>query len=273
MKRSAWRQLSIAFPDPRTAEATTVAHLVPILAEAEVRRLITAWFVVRKGVWRLRYRPATATAEADSYLIDRLSSLQRVGHLVAIVRGVYEPEVRAFGGGPAMDAAHVLWHDDSRHLFSPPAQATPPGHREMSIMLCTAMMRAAGLDWYEQGDVWARVAEHRDPPPPEAVDVLIEPVRRLLTVDPDSLTRQGAPLAVARTWIDGYTTAGATLRRLNDAGQLHRGIRSTLSHHVIFAWNRRGIPSLHQAALACAGRTIVFGPDPATPVPARRGAS
>ncbi|WP_083460187.1 thiopeptide-type bacteriocin biosynthesis protein [Jiangella muralis] len=263
MKRSVWRQLSIAFPDPRTAAATAVAHLAPILVETEARRLITAWFVVRKGVWRLRYRPVAATAEADSYLIERLSSLQRAGHVVAIVRGVYEPELHAFGGTMAMEVAHRLWHEDSRHLFDSPAKAEPKWRREMSIVLCAAMMRAAGLDWYEQGDVWARTVEHRDPAQQALVEDLLGPVRRLLTVDPSSLTDDGGPLADACTWIKAYTAAGAALRQLNDAGQLHRGIRSTLTHHVIFTWNRRGIPGPHQAALATAARTVVFGPDPA----------
>ncbi|MEV6987532.1 thiopeptide-type bacteriocin biosynthesis protein [Sphaerisporangium sp. NPDC051017] len=266
MKRSAWRQINIAFPHLHATEDVAITHVAPVLTEAEARRLITAWFFVRKGAWRLRYLPASTTSEADAYMIDRLAHLNHVGYLAATIPGRYEPEIHAFGGTLAMEAAHRLWHLDSRHLLTPATGGEPHRTRELSIMLCAAMMRAASLDWYEQGDVWARVAEHRDPPKSTLVDTLQAPVQRLLTVDPASLTHVDAPLATARTWIEGYTTAGATLDRLNQTGQLHRGLRAILAHHVIFVWNRRGIPGLHQAALATAAKTITFGPDPANAI-------
>jgi hypothetical protein len=61
--------------------------------------------------------------------------------------------------------------------------------REQSLLLCTAMMRAAGLDLYEQGDVWAWVAEHRPPEPAHLPDPGIggpftTDIRRLLTGEP-----------------------------------------------------------------------------------------
>jgi thiopeptide-type bacteriocin biosynthesis protein len=261
-----WRQTTITFPDPHAADQVAITHLAPILTEAETRQIITAWFYVRKETWRLRYLPASSTAEADHYLTGHLARLCHDRHIGAAAPGIYEPEVHAFGGTAAMDAAHRLWHHDSRHLLTPATGQTPARHRELSIMLVAAMMRAAGLDWYEQGDVWARVADHREPPEPTLVETLLHSVKRLLTVDPASLTRQGAPLAAARTWFEAHTAAGATLNRLNQTARLQRGLRATLAHHVIFSWNRRSIPALHQAALATAARTIIFGPDPTRPV-------
>jgi thiopeptide-type bacteriocin biosynthesis protein len=261
-----WRQTTITFPEPHAAEHVAITHLAPILAEAETRQLITAWFYVRKGTWRLRYLPTSNTAEADHYLTGQLARLRHDRHISAAVPGSYEPETHAFGGTAAMDTAHRLWHHDSRHLLAPATGQTPARHREMSIMLAVTVMRAAGLDWYEQGDVWARVADHRDPPEPTLVDTQLHTVKRLLTVDPASLTRQGAPLAAARTWFEAYTAAGDTLHRLNQTGRMRRGLRATLAHHVIFAWNRRSIPSMHQAALATAAKTTIFGPDPTHPV-------
>ncbi|TDC37665.1 methyltransferase [Micromonospora sp. 15K316] len=262
MTAAEWRQTTIAFPDPHTAEQAARTHLAPILAEAEARHLITTWFYVRKGNWRLRYLPASD--EADRYLSSQMARLQHDRRLSAAVPGIYEPETHAFGGPDAMDTAHHLWHHDSRHLLTHSTNHTFARQRELSIMLSAAMMRAAGLDWYEQGDVWARVTDHRDPPEPARFDALRNAVRRLLTVDPASLTRQGAPLAGCHnTLFEAYMSAGDILCRLNQAGQLHRGLRATLAHHVIFTWNRRGIPGLHQAALATAAKTIIFGPDPA----------
>lgn len=255
-----WRQTTIAFPDPRTAEQAARMYLAPILAEAAARHLITTWFYVRKDNWRLRYLPAT-TSDADRYLTSQFARLRHDRRISAAVAGIYEPETHAFGGTTAMDTAHRLWHHDSRHLLTRSSDHTPGRQRELSIMLCATMMRAAGLDWYEQGDVWARVANHRDPPQPALVDSLLNAARRLLTVDPASLTRHGAPLASCHTLFEAYTSAGDTLRHLNQTGQLRRGLRAT-AHHVIFTWNRRGIPGPHQAALATAAKTVIFGPDP-----------
>lgn len=273
MARSDWRQINIVFPDPHAAEDVATTHLAPILTEAETRSLITAWFFVRKGCWRLRYLPTFTPSGADAFLHDRIALLNHAGHLTAVIPGIYEPESHAFGGTAAMAAAHQLWHQDSRHLLAHAGIGEPTRHRELSIILCAALMRAAGLDRYEQGDVWARVAEHRDPPHHPLVNELQRPMQRLLTVDPASLTRPGAPLATARTWIDAYTTAGATLQCLHYTGQLRRGIREILTHHVIFAWNRRGISGSHQAAMATAAKTLIFGPESATPLTLAGGTS
>lgn len=254
-----WRQTAITFADLNIAEQTAVAHLAPILADAEARSLITTWFYVRKGEWRLRYLPADTSRRAEDHIGSELERL--VGHHLVhgAVAGIYEPEVYAFGGPDAMDIAHQLWHHDSRHLL---AGATSH-HREQSIVLVAAMMRAAGLDWYEQGDVWARVAEHRDPPHPGHVTSLHHAIQRLLTVDLTSLTGPGATMANCSALVEAYTTAGDSLRRLNQAGRLHhRGLRDILTHHVIFTWNRRSIPGLHQAAIAAAAKTLIFGPGP-----------
>jgi hypothetical protein len=67
-----------------------------------------------------------------------------------------------------MDTAHALFHHDSRHLLSFLRNGAAD-RREHSLVLCTALMRTAGLDLNEQADVWARVAEQRsglaNPPP------------------------------------------------------------------------------------------------------------
>lgn len=268
MPNPAWRQLTLTFPDPGTATDVATTHLAPILTDAETHELVTRWFFVRKGPWRLRYLPTTAPGGVDDLVHDQLTALRASGHLTAVTPGIYEPEIHAFGGAEAMAVAHRLWHHDSRHLLTPTHGDHPPHQRELSMILCTAMLRTAGLDRYEQGDVWARAAAHRDPPNRAQVNRLHDPVRRLLTVDAASLTHAGGALATARGCFETYTTAGAALDRLHHTGQLHRGLREILTHHVIFTWNRRGIPGMHQAALATAARDIIFGADPTTTTPA-----
>jgi thiopeptide-type bacteriocin biosynthesis protein len=186
----------------------------------------------------------------------------------AWTRAVYEPEIHAFGGGKAMAAAHRLFHHDSCGLMAylRGDVGTETAHRrEISIMLCSILLRAAGQDWYEQGDTWARVAAHRAPaghdpdnPGPLAA------VRRLITVDAESQMRANGPLARTAEWAAAYAAAGRELAALAATGDLHRGIRDILAHHVIFAWNRLGLPYTTQAVLAATAKTVVFGPDPAT---------
>jgi thiopeptide-type bacteriocin biosynthesis protein len=232
---------------------------------AEDAGAITTWFLVRKHpCWRIRYSPVTGPQDA---IDDRLDALVAAGSVARWTKSVYEPEVHAFGGTQAMDFAHGFFHQDSRNLLHFLRGDTARHRRETSLMLCSLMLRAAGLDWYEQGDVWDRVAAHRPPPPDaelDSKDRLHTAVRRLITVDPQYAMQPGSPLAGAGAWTAAYAAAGSNFARLNQTGQLHRGIRGVLAHHVIFAWNRLGLPYSTQAALTAAAQTVIFGPDPNT---------
>jgi thiopeptide-type bacteriocin biosynthesis protein len=266
MDHCPWRQVNVAFSDWAYAEHTAVTHLAPLLAAAEAEQLITAWFFMRKTpCWRVRYVPSGSTTQA--YLRRRLNDLKQQGHIDAATEVLYEPEPYAFGGAEAMACAHRLFHLDSRHLLAYLARSPDSEHRrELSILLCTILVRAAGLDWYEQGDVWARVASHRDLPsriPPDQ-HTLKDSVRRLMSVDATTLLRNGAPLAFAAEWSASFASTGRELASLATEGLLHRGIRAILAHHVVFAWNRLGMPYTAQAVLAHAATEVVFGCDPTT---------
>ena len=100
------------------------------------------------------------------------------GHIATWIETIYEPEVHAFGGPEAMRLAHRLFHTDSRCILGclGDVRATTSGQRdrrrELSVLLCSALMRSARQDWYEQGDVWARVAEARPLPVDTPIDRL-----------------------------------------------------------------------------------------------------
>jgi thiopeptide-type bacteriocin biosynthesis protein len=263
MNSTTWRQANVAFADWNQAEAAALAHLAPLMRTAEDEGTLSAWFVIRKRpCWRVRYLPAIDTHDRTG---QGLNALIAAGHITGWTEIIYEPEVHAFGGAQAMACAHRLFHRDSRHLIDHLPGDAGRHRRETSLMLCSLLMRSAGLDWYEQGDVWARVGTHRAVPPGTPVqDRLHAAVRQLISVNGEDLMRTGGPLAHVADWARAYTDAGRELAHLTNAGQLHRGLRDVLAHHVLFAWNRAGLSYAMQAALAAAAKTVIFGPDPAS---------
>ena len=114
-------------------------------------------------------------------------------------------------------------------------------------------MRAAGQDRYEQGDVWAKVLDHRpteNRAQPEQWRTFKTAVQRLLTVDtgPGTALCAGA-LEYVSDWLTAFNQAGQTLRTLSDEGLLTRGVRAVTAHHIIFHWNRLGLPYQAQAGV------------------------
>jgi thiopeptide-type bacteriocin biosynthesis protein len=136
-----WRQTNITFADCDSAEHLAVTRIGPVLADAEERGLITSWFFIRKDQWRLRWLPASPRA-ADTVL----QALASTGESVTWTSCVCEFETVAFGGAAGMDAACALFHADSRHLLHRLATSQPLRRTETSILLCSTLLRAAGLD-------------------------------------------------------------------------------------------------------------------------------
>ncbi|MEU5553379.1 thiopeptide-type bacteriocin biosynthesis protein [Micromonospora sp. NPDC047793] len=251
MDEIAWKQVNIHYPGHRRhdREQAAVPHLRRVLPAAETAGLISAWWFIRKGPWRIRYLPTTAHHWPE----DPSHRLLTDG--VVWTSDTYEPETHAFGGLDAMDAAHTLFHHDSHHLLTY-LHGHPTDRRERSLILCTALMRAAGLDLNEQGDVWARVAQrradHLSQRPAPDLDrwrAFTEKVHYLL------LGSTRAP----NSWHTGFESTGTTLRGLRDTGRLTRGLRAVIVEHLIFHWNRIGIPAAAQATLAQAATEALFG--------------
>jgi thiopeptide-type bacteriocin biosynthesis protein len=251
-----WRQVWLRLADPRSGEHTAVTHVYPTMRRAEDSGAVTAWFFVRKQPWwRLRYLPTDRAT-------DDLVTAQLVAHpdVAEWTTPVYEAEEHAFGGVIGMRIAHGLFHHDSRSLLAYLTGRDPvtDKRRELSLLLCTAMMRAAGLDWYEQGDTWARVAQHRLATTVIAPAVVAQ-ARRLMSVDtgPDSGLARGR-LAEVADWLAGLRHAGSDIAAGHRAGTLTRGLRAILAHHIVFHWNRLGLPYRTQATLAAAARDAVL---------------
>ncbi|MFE1253475.1 thiopeptide-type bacteriocin biosynthesis protein [Streptomyces fungicidicus] len=259
-----WWQTYLHFTDWPNADTTFTTHVLPILREAETAGAIDGWWYTRKHpCWRLRLRvhptgdPKLTTGEGFDHLVSE-------GHLQRWWPGIYEPETPAFGGETSMMAAHALFVTDSREIQQlRQRNDLTVGPRELSVLLCTIMMRAARLEWYEQGDVWDRVitTEHRSAVsdvPPERLNARAQEIRPLLLADSDALLRSGGPLEPIAEWAAAFRSAGQALADGVQDGLLDRGLRQVLGYHVIFHWNRLGLSMRGQSILAWAARAAIL---------------
>ncbi|MFE9926198.1 methyltransferase, FxLD system [Streptomyces sp. NPDC005774] len=267
MPSDRWQQHNITFADRGSARRAIAERLGPALIAAEADGQLTGWWFMNKQPWPLRYR-----AEEPSPVIELLlSDLVDDGVAVSWLPCIYEPEVDTFGGPDVMDVTHELFHSDSRHLLTYQPGPEHLGRRETAVLLTSAMMRGAGLDWFEQGDVWAKVAALRptaSPPPPERAAELASAIRKLMTADVRGLCRQGGPMPAHDAWVSAFERAGATLADLANRGALTRGLRAILAHHVIFHANRAGLPRDDQSALSHIAREVIMGTSDSTASPA-----
>ncbi|MFJ7415243.1 methyltransferase, FxLD system [Streptomyces sp. NPDC098077] len=253
-----WQQHNITFIDRESARHVIDERLGPALITAVTEGQLTGWWFMNKQPWPLRY-----LADEPSPIIESLlSDLVGDGAVVSWLPSVYEPESEAFGGPDAMDTAHGLFHSDSRHLLTYQPGPDHLGRKETAVLLASAMMRGAGLDWFEQGDVWAKVLALRPPTDParsERAAELVPAMRKLMTADAYSLCNQGGPLHAHEEWVTAFERAGAALAALACRGALTRGLRAVIAHHIIFHANRAGLIRDDQSALSNIAREAVMG--------------
>ncbi|MFJ9841778.1 methyltransferase, FxLD system [Kitasatospora sp. NPDC101155] len=264
-----WIQHTITPVDRKATEHLAADRLAPVLNAGQEAGSLEGWWYMRKEGLRLRYRAAVPEPSVTT-LLNTLVKEELVEGWATVI---YEPEAHVFGGPEAMEVAHQLFHADSRHLLARAAEPCTPtlGRAETVVVLVSAMLRAAGLDWYEQGDVWAKFALLRDvaaPVAPERAAALTAAMQHLMRLDTWALTRGTTPLAHHGDWVDAFQQTGQDLARLARDGVLTRGLRAVLAHHIVFHANRAGLPVDHQAAMAARALDAVFrsdeGPVPST---------
>ncbi|WP_129838068.1 thiopeptide-type bacteriocin biosynthesis protein [Streptomyces sp. RFCAC02] len=272
-----WYQVRIQFTDWNSAEQAAAVRLGPQLRQAQEAGTITEWWFLRKHpCWRLRCRPGpkATRGEMTAAVGTVLDTMTADGAVERWWESLYEPEEITFGGPVSMEFAHALFHADSRgildYLRHTPGGIKKPtvGRRELSVLLCTTLFRGDRQDTGEQADVWHRVVRERPlsgEPSPDQLNAMGPGLRRLISLDTSptgTLFSTDNPLAFAAEWSEAFATTG---RRLADAardGALERGLRDTLASHVIFHWNRLGLPAATQAVLARAARTtLITTPD------------
>ncbi|MEU5978952.1 thiopeptide-type bacteriocin biosynthesis protein [Streptomyces sp. NPDC047315] len=229
-----WWQATVEFPDWTAAEQVAATHLLPVL-EATSRPW---WFIRKHPCWRIRLHTRdTALRASVSAALDALTAH---AHLRRWRTGVHEPETAAFGGSDAMDTAHDLFHADSRAALINGAKdvAGNPrglglGRRELSVLLCTALLRGAGLEWYEQGDVWQRAADERPLPPDATPKRLARLANELTTLLRADLHLHGPLLGPIDLRAVGIieTNIGTMLIRTGEAEAALAPLRRALAAH------------------------------------------
>ncbi|MFG3702754.1 methyltransferase, FxLD system [Micromonospora sp. NPDC047620] len=249
---SRWRQVNLTFTNWQTAEEYAATRLAPALAAAEDDSVIAAfWFIRKTETWRLRLLPGGRLAPIYALLAD-ITADDRIRD---IAEPIYRPEAYAFGGDHAMTIAHTLFHADSRHILDHLA-AGGDHRRELGVLLATRLMRAAGLEFSEQGDVWRHLATRRHQPhAPAPSPGLIAAVQRLLTASDDA---PRSPLSATPQWSRAHERAGQDLGFLDRHGTLTRDLRGVLTHHIMFLFNRLGISATDTWLLATAAVHVTF---------------
>ena len=246
-----WHQVNVRPAGPDQADRTLATLVGPRLDTLVTAGAASGWWYLNKTPgWRIR----VLDADTDT-LCELLAALAAAGTIAAWNPAIYEPETAAFGGDAGMDIAHTLFCADTTGVLNFLRAPSPPlGRRELSVLLISALCAAAGLDWYERGDVFTRIAAMRpDPPPAAARTGLAAQLRTLLTASAEAespLFNTGGPATFAAPWRDTFEQAGHHFGAAATAGTLDRGLRATLAHTVIFHWNRLGLSAITQAALA-----------------------
>ena len=246
-----WRQLLLVTEQPAHVEAVLI-DVAPLLRALDSDR---CWWIRKDTTLRLRLRHPTPDE------IDRITAAARQ-HGAHVHPGVYEPETHAFGGPAGIAAAHRMACRDAWHLAGHLTHHREHLHRhEVFLLLATRLMRAAGLDLEEQGDVWARIAAHRPPAGTVAASTR-RSVRHLIfsAADTDADTA-ASPLSQAPAWSRAVETAGTELAALAATGQLTRGLRAVVTNLLLFMANRHGVQSRPLSALSTAAHHVIFQED------------
>jgi thiopeptide-type bacteriocin biosynthesis protein len=256
-----WDSWRVEVPDAASGRRLVATRLAPLLERLTAVGSTDGWWFlvkhdeaphVRLRVLGREAAPAGRPAPAIEAELERLRSSGGVSRWCTTP---YEPETALFGGVAGLRLSHTLLHRDSRAacrwLASERART-----EEASVIAVRGLLAGAELDVFEQGDVWSRVAGHRPMPADRLGPALArnrEAVGRLYLARADEvreLLGDDAAYDVLQDWAVDLRRSGRELAAAARRGELRRGLRAILATHVVFHWNRLGLPGAVQSGLA-----------------------
>lgn len=243
-----------------------VTAIGPLCSRLISSQQISHWWFMRKadgGVPHLRLRIFGDEPELSQKVLPQFEELfarlEQERRIQPCTTLVYEPETMVFGGPVGLEAAHTLFSKDSEMLTQWLTLAESandlPGlkHRpEASLLIIQQLMRGAGLDIFEQWDVWGQMTRLRIWPTTSAKRTKNSAaLAKLFWGPPDNhQTLFGEKLypLIAR-WGESFETCGRELAQVHREGQLERGLRQVIASLIIFHWNRLGFSAAMQSEL------------------------
>ncbi|MFF8968986.1 thiopeptide-type bacteriocin biosynthesis protein [Streptomyces sp. NPDC014995] len=267
---SGWHQVNIEFADYPTAELTFLTYLLPPLRQATDTGAVGSWWFGRKyPCWRLRVAPGheTTAQELSEHLVRALNSAVSWGVVKRWWSTLYEPKTTEFGGPEGIRIAHDLFHIDSVGALDYLHRTSTADNgvldaRTTSLLVISDFLRAAGQEWSDQGDVWARVEAQRPLPddvPVDRVTAMTSRLHDLLTTDAGPARTNTDHLAPYADWAAGMRHGGQALALAANAGLLGVGTRGILARHILYQWNRMGFTPRQQGIWARAARETFLG--------------
>jgi thiopeptide-type bacteriocin biosynthesis protein len=262
-----WLYWRLVTTTDATHDSLLHERVLPLLAALVQADTVDNWWFLRKPHGgphlRLRLHPAPRSdlAELTSALVGHFESWRQEGELLRCSRLVYEPEVSIFGGAGGMELAHELfWRDSVGYCRSMPVLSARGFQFSagVSAALLAGCFQGAGLDWFEQGDVWRIVGMLRAATLPESVtEADAKPVARLRSIfaGADAVVAEAASdLPELAEWHLAFKELGRGLADADGRGDLEIGLRRIIAVHVVFHWNRMGFGFAQQALLAQCAR-------------------
>jgi thiopeptide-type bacteriocin biosynthesis protein len=253
---SSWLQVNVAVARHNASALPGVRalfrRLSPIISYWKREQKIKCFFFARKPPdLRLRFLCASPESELLLDLETILLELQKSGLVSHFFRSVYEPEVLQFGGTEAMALVHRYFETDSLAWTALDLLEEANARIIATDTLVLAVMNDLFLRTLscsaEVWDAWCNLAKSipssQTDTPPRTEIVLIE------SIVPSACAEEER---ILRNYLEANQQLATGLQHTWTEGKLLCGMRALLPFIAMFHFNRHGLDSVRQVAIASA---------------------
>lgn len=265
MARTGWLYLRLELGPAQRVEDTLLA-LAPELAGVSAVGEPAFWFLRKRDpAPHIRLRVLCPLPDCEA-VAARVTRAARAVGCPRVARLVYEPEQALFGGPEGMEWAHRFFMLDTAFLLGLWQDGGWLPVESVSLWLWRRILRGAGLDAFEEWDVWSQLTRFRMAPEGdlEALwEVNRESLERLNRTNLEALPAPVGPHLAA--YKARYVTWARGLADRYRAGALTRGLRQLMVPHILFHWNRADVVREKQQTFAYLLQRLT------DPIPERKG--